>query len=191
MLLPPPQYLVRLVMNYKNKALVDKLVKQHSSALLRFLTRRMKSREDAEDIAQATFLRLYTLDNLDHLSNAKAFLFQVAANMSIDQMRREVLHKNYIDREVSKQPRDLSAMATVAPEGISLERELQPKETLRMVHNSLSELPQNVRQAFILSRSKGWTYGQIAKQQGVSVSSVEKYILEALKQLRGAVDSVD
>ena len=101
-------------MNYKNKDLVDDLVKQHSSALLRFLTRRMKSREDAEDIAQATFLRLYTLDSVDHLSNAKAFLFQVAANMSIDQMRREVLHKNYIDREVSKVPRDLSAMATMA-----------------------------------------------------------------------------
>ena len=74
-----------------------------------FLTRRMKSREDAEDIAQAAYLRLYTLDDLNRLSNAKAFLFQVAANMSIDQLRREVLHKNYLDKEISKVPKDLSA----------------------------------------------------------------------------------
>ena len=52
-------------MNYKNKDVVDKLAKEHSLALVRFLTRRMKSREDAEDIAQAAYLRLYTFDDLN------------------------------------------------------------------------------------------------------------------------------
>jgi len=178
-------------MNYKNKDVVDKLVREHSSALVRFLTRRMKSREDAEDIAQAAYLKLYTLDDLDHLSNAKAFLFQVAANMSIDQIRREVLHKNYIDRETSKQPKDLSAMATSPSQTISLEREIEARETLLLVHSKLQGLPENARQAFILSRNKGWTYSQIAQQMVVSVSSVEKYILEVLKQLRHVVAEVE
>ena len=178
-------------MNYKNKDVVDKLVKEHSSALVRFLTRRMKSREDAEDIAQAAYLRLYTLDDLNRLSNAKAFLFQVAANMSIDQLRREVLHKNYLDKEISKVPKDLSAMATMTPEAISLEREIEAKETLHLIHSRLEDLPQNARQAFVLSRNKGWTYNQIATQLGVSVSSVEKYILSVLKELRELVADVE
>jgi DNA-directed RNA polymerase specialized sigma24 family protein len=42
-----------------------------------------------------------------------------------------------------------------------------------------------------LSRNKGWTYNQIATQLGVSVSSVEKYILLALKELREAVADVE
>lgn len=175
-------------MNYKNKDVVDKLAKEHSSALVRFLTRRMKSREDAEDIAQAAYLRLYTLDDLNQLSNAKAFLFQVAANMSIDQLRREVLHKNYLDKEISKVSKDLSAMT---PEVISLEREIEAKEALYLIHSRLEDLPQNAREAFILSRNKGWTYNQIATQLGVSVSSVEKYILLALKELREAVADVE
>ena len=175
-------------MNYKNKDVVDKLAKEHSSALVRFLTRRMKSREDAEDIAQAAYLRLYTLDDLNQLSNAKAFLFQVAANMSIDQLRREVLHKNYLDKEISKVSKDLSAMT---PEVISLEREIEAKEALHLIHSRLEDLPRNARQAFILSRNKGWTYNQIATQLGVSVSSVEKYILLALKELREAVDDIE
>ena len=175
-------------MNYKNKDVVDKLAKEHSSALVRFLTRRMKSREDAEDIAQAAYLRLYTLDDLNQLSNAKAFLFQVAANMSIDQLRREVLHKNYLDKEISKVSKDLSAMT---PEVISLEREIEAKEALYLIHSRLEDLPQNAREAFILSRNKGWTYNQIATQLGVSVSSVEKYILLALKELREAVDDIE
>lgn len=175
-------------MNYKNKDVVDKLAKEHSSALVRFLTRRMKSREDAEDIAQAAYLRLYTLDDLNQLSNAKAFLFQVAANMSIDQLRREVLHKNYLDKEISKVSKDLSAMT---PEVISLEREIEAKEALYLIHSRLEDLPQNAREAFILSRNKGWTYNQIATQLGVSVSSVEKYILLALKELREAVADIE
>ena len=81
-------------------------------------------------------------------------------------VRREVLHKNYIDKETSKLPKDLSAMATSAPQTISLERELEAKETLHLVHSRLQGLPQNARQAFILSRNKGWTYTQIAQQMG-------------------------
>ncbi len=175
-------------MNYKNKDFVEALVKEHGTMLVRFLTRRMKNREDAEDIAQAAFMRLYTLDDLDKLSNARAFLFQVAANMSIDQLRRQVLHKNYIERETSVVSKDLSAMATVIPENVSLERELEAQETLKLIYASLAKLPQNVRQAFILNRAKGMTYPAIAKQMGVSVSSVEKYILESLKHLRRVVE---
>jgi RNA polymerase sigma-70 factor (ECF subfamily) len=52
----------------------------------------------------------------------------------------------------------------------------------------LEKLPQNARQAFILNRSKGMTYPAIAEQMGVSVSSVEKYILESLKHLRKVVE---
>lgn len=175
-------------MNYKNKDFVDNLAKEHSTMLVRFLTRRMKSREDAEDIAQAAFMRLYTLDDLESLSNAKAFLFQVAANMSIDQLRRQVLHKKYIDRETPAPSKDLSAMAAVVPDNVSLERELEAQETLALIYASLTKLPQNVRQAFILNRTKGMTYPVIAKQMGVSVSSVEKYILESLKHLRKVVE---
>ena len=128
-------------MNYKNKDFVDSLVREHGTMLVQFLTRRMKSREDAEDIAQAAFMRLYTLDDLESLSNAKAFLFQVAANMSIDQLRRQVLHKNYIDRETPIISKDPSAMATAVPDNVSLERELEAQETLKLIYASLAKLP--------------------------------------------------
>jgi RNA polymerase sigma factor (sigma-70 family) len=174
-------------MNYNNKDFVEGLINSHSSTLVRFLALRMNSREDAEDIAQAAFIRLYTLDDPSKLSNAKAFLFQVAANMSIDQLRRKVLHQNYLEREGAKPSSD-GSMPTNAPvENISLEREMEAKETLRFIYQALEGLPQNPRQAFILHRAKGLTYEDIAKQMGVSKSSVEKYILEALKHLRSAL----
>lgn len=178
-------------MNYNNKEFVENLINEHSTTLVRFLARRMNSLEDAEDIAQAAFIRLYTLDDPEKLSNAKAFLFQVAANMSIDQLRRKVLHQNYLEREGAKTPSDGVAPTSTPVEDISLEREMEARETLKSIYQSLEGLPQNPRQAFILNRAKGLTYGEIAEQMGVSVSSVEKYILEALKHLRKAIAELD
>ena len=178
-------------MNYNNKEFVENLINLHSTTLVRFLARRMNSREDAEDIAQAAFIRLYTLDDPSQLSNAKAFLFQVAANMSIDQLRRKVLHQNYLEREGAKAPNDGSTAVSAMVENIPLEREVEAKQTLQLIYASLDGLPQNPRQAFILNRAKGLTYGEIASQMGVSVSSVEKYILEALKYLRSALADAD
>ena len=57
-------------MNYKNKDVVDKLVREHSSALVRFLTRRMKSREDVvvglENFPEA-LTKLFTGENFGKL----------------------------------------------------------------------------------------------------------------------------
>lgn len=178
-------------MNYNNKEFVENLINEHSSTLVRFLARRMNSLEDAEDIAQAAFIRLYTIDDPKKLSNAKAFLFQVAANMSIDQLRRKVLHQCYLEREGAKASDDGVAAGSTQVEDISLEREMEARETLKNIYASLESLPENPRQAFILNRAKGLTYGEIAEQMGVSVSSVEKYILEALKHLRSALSEAE
>ena len=70
-------------------------------------------------------MRLYTLDDPGELSNAKAFLFQVAANLSIDQLRRKTLHQNYLDREGVKIPGDGSAGLSNFFEHIPLEREME------------------------------------------------------------------
>jgi RNA polymerase sigma factor (sigma-70 family) len=138
-------------MNYKNKDGADKLVKEQSSALVRFLTRRMKSREDAEDIAQAAYLRLYTLDDLGRLSNAKAFLFQVAANMSIDQLRPEVLNKNYLDKEISKVPKDRSRESGAwSREDVQVSYHFNSGESLITlgVENILDQMPPFLGSAF-------------------------------------------
>ena len=48
----------------------------------------------------------------------------------------------------------------------------------------MDALPERCRQAFLLHRVSGLSYNDIARELGVSVSSVEKYILQALKHCR-------
>jgi len=71
---------------------LETLISSQGNALVRFLSRKLGSIDDAQEIAQDAFMRLYRLEHADDLDNARAYLFQVASNMAIDQLRRRKLH---------------------------------------------------------------------------------------------------
>lgn len=158
------------------------LVSAHGASLERYLARTLDSHEDAAEVAQEAFLRLHRLDAPETLDNARAFLFQVATNLAVDQLRRRKLHLQFLNGERNQaadgDPRDPNA-STASPEHI-----LGAREKLSIVFNAVDELPPNVRQAFLLHRRNGMPYSAIAESMQVSVSSVEKYILQALLHCR-------
>jgi len=169
------------VASNKDQFLAD-LVAQHGVALEKFLTRRLDSPEDAAEIAQDAFLRIHRMEEPQQLDNARAFLFQVASNRAIDQLRRRTLHFRFLNSEknlsTDGEPVDINAIAA-SPEQI-----ISAQEKLDAIYSAVDELPFKVKQAFLLHRKSGLSYSDIARQMGVSVSSVEKYILQALKHCR-------
>ena len=70
--------------NKKNQFLAH-LVATQGTALERYLARKLDSPEDAAEVAQEAFLRLHRLESPETLDNARAFLFQVATNLAVDQ----------------------------------------------------------------------------------------------------------
>jgi RNA polymerase sigma factor (sigma-70 family) len=162
-----------LMINNKH-TLLENLIAQHGPALVRFLTNKLHSQEEAAEVAQETYLRLYKLDKIDQWSNAKAFLFQAASNMAVDQLRRKALHTKYLKSEEQK-----SQESSKSPEHI-----VNAQEQLQTIYQAIDELPTKIRQAFLLHRKSGLSYSEIANEMNISVSSVEKYILQALKHCR-------
>lgn len=173
-------------MGQANKTLLEKLFHSHASDLVRFLTRKLKSAEDAEDVAQNAFIRIQRLAEKGQLDNPKAYLYQTASNLAIDQLRREKLHSSYVQSEVSRQLANEEALGSPT-NAHSPERVLAARQDLVEMRRAISSLPLKCRQAFILHRVKGLTYTEIAQDMAISVSSVEKYILQALKTCRQAV----
>ncbi|MEM0953466.1 MAG: sigma-70 family RNA polymerase sigma factor [Pseudomonadota bacterium] len=164
------------------EAFLVELAQRYGPSLERFLARKLDNPADAAEIAQETFLRLHRLDHPDELDNARAFLFQVASNLAVDQLRRRQLHYRFLRTE-SREPGDdgsLEQLSDVA----SPEQILSGREKLDRIYQAIDRLPEKCRQAFLMHRSKGLSYSDIARELGVSVSSVEKYVLEALKACR-------
>lgn len=158
------------------------LVSEHGLALEKYLARKLDSPEDAAEVAQEAFLRLHRLEEPETLDNARAFLFQVATNLALDQLRRRKLQFRLLKMERSQV--EAGEQQDINASGVSPEQILGAQEKLRVIYSAVDELPLKVKQAFLLHRRSGLSYSDIAQDMGVSVSSVEKYILQALKHCR-------
>lgn len=170
-------------MAIENKTALEELFENHGPGLVRFLSRKMKSPEDAEDIAQNAFIRIQRVANSGELDNLKAYLYQTASNLAIDQLRREKLHNNYVSHETNKQLSHADHNPSSA-DHCTPDRLISAQRQLNEIKKALDSLPVKCRQAFLLHRNKGLSYSEIAKEMCVSVSSVEKYILQSLKTCR-------
>ncbi|MCC5887526.1 MAG: RNA polymerase sigma factor [Gammaproteobacteria bacterium] len=151
---------------------ISAMFARHGHALLRFLRARFRNEEEAADIAQEAWMRLYRLEHPQQLDNAKAFLFQAASNLAVDHLRRVRLENDFAQS---------SAAEEAGPE---LERSVDAAEQLSIVEQAISELPVTTRQAFVMHRSRDMSYPEIARALGVSTSMVEKHIITALKHCR-------
>ncbi|MFJ3076298.1 MULTISPECIES: sigma-70 family RNA polymerase sigma factor [Pseudomonas] len=149
---------------------LDSLYRDNHGWLQAWLRRRLGDREHAADIAQDTFLRLMVSGRMPGPRESRSYLAQIARNLVIDQWRRLRIERAYL-QSIAHLPE---------PESPSLETRALILETLVQIDAMLDRMPDNVRQAFLLSQFEGLTYPQIAERLGVTVSSVQKYMTRAI-----------
>jgi RNA polymerase sigma factor (sigma-70 family) len=119
-------------------------------------------------------LRLVRRTDLERIDNPEAFLFRIAVNLLRDRSRRgKTREARFAD---VTEPVD-------GVEDLSPERVFDARQHLELVLEVLAQLDERTRDAFILHRLEGMKHAQIAELYGVSVSSVEKYIIKALAAL--------
>lgn len=152
---------------------LQQLSERYRLPLVAYFQRRVGSRIEAEDLTQEVFLRLVRRTDVETLDNPEAFVFRTAVNLLRDRYRRGKTQRDHL-AEAGGQP---------VIEELSPERVFDSRQHLAMVVATLEELDERSRDAFILHRLEGMKHAQIAELYGVSVSSVEKYIIKALALL--------
>jgi RNA polymerase sigma-70 factor (ECF subfamily) len=103
------------------------------------------------------------------ISYPRRYLNLIARSLMLDLFRRRAVEQAYLE-----------ALALL-PEAelISEEERVLILELLQRFDQMLDKLPAVVRQAFLLSRLDGFTYGEIAGQLDVSVRTVKRYMQQA------------
>jgi RNA polymerase sigma-70 factor (ECF subfamily) len=158
---------------------VEALAVRYRGALDRFFARRAPQLgSDTEDLTQEVFLRLATRGEGEPIERVDGYIFQTASSVLTDRARRVAVRGG--DRHVCYDE-DYHAVEDFSPERVLLAR-----EQVAMVRTVLERLPDRVRAAFVLHRFEELGYAEIATRLGVSVSSIEKYISQALKELTAA-----
>ncbi|HUQ52535.1 MAG TPA: RNA polymerase sigma factor [Gammaproteobacteria bacterium] len=143
---------------------------QHS--LLRYLRDLLSRREDAEDVAQETYLKLVHAGGLEHSEvRVRAFMFKVATNLAYDRFRQRRSRGRQDDSELVALPDDAPAADRV----VALE------QGLSIVERTLLGLPARCRQVFLLRVAHEWSYEAIAERLEVSKRTVEREMQTALE----------
>ncbi|QDQ86886.1 sigma-70 family RNA polymerase sigma factor [Alcaligenaceae bacterium SJ-26] len=150
---------------------IHELYRDHHSWLVRLLRRKAGCAGHADDLAQDTFVRILGKPDLERIRQARAYLATIAHGVVVDHIRRSELERAWAET-LAALPRD--TVPSVEDQAIVL-------ETLAQIAVLLDGLHVRARRAFLLHRLEGLSYAQIASELGVSVSSVEKYMMAALR----------
>ncbi|MBP2085088.1 RNA polymerase sigma-70 factor (ECF subfamily) [Pseudomonas putida] len=149
----------------------------HYHELIGTWTRKLRSRQQAEDLAHDAFVRV--LENpREQVEQPRAYLHQTARNLAVDGLRRE-------DR---RQALALEAIDNGTTGSDDPEAYVHALELADSVERALAELPLNCRQVFIWQKLEGLTQAEIAERMGLSKNMVEKYMIRTLRHLREHLD---
>ncbi|MBB5519228.1 RNA polymerase sigma factor [Amphiplicatus metriothermophilus] len=165
---------------------LERAIRAHDSLIVGWLAAKLGDAEVARDIAQEAYLRAWRYAQEAPIDNPRALLFKTAANLAANEFvarRRARLRGPQAGETGPDGTFDDLASDAPSPEQTALAR-----SDARLSLAAIDALPRKVRRAFVMSRFEERTYGEIADELSVSVSSVEKYIITALKALRAAVE---
>ncbi len=150
------------------------VVQHYRPALLRYFKRHLGDQAEVEDLAQETLLRYTRSAPAYALQDPEPYLLRIAGNLLRDRHRRVQSH--HADQHVS-----LDAVPDMWNQDMpTCEDVYEYQDRLRRLQRTLRQLPSQCRHVFILQRFEGMTYTEVARQLGISVSSVEKHMMRAL-----------
>ncbi|WP_319480178.1 RNA polymerase sigma-70 factor [uncultured Draconibacterium sp.] len=138
-------------------------------------------REEAKNIAQQAFVKLWTnREEVNTLNGIRAFLYTAAKTECLNFLRHEKYIQNYQKNTLENREKILNQEIL---ESFKFDK-LEYQELEEMIQNALEKLPEKCRQVFVKSRFEYKKNREIAEELGIAQKSVESNITRALKILR-------
>ncbi|MGH2481083.1 MAG: RNA polymerase sigma factor [Ktedonobacteraceae bacterium] len=165
----------------------EKLVQRYSNSLFNFISRFLNDYDAASDILQQVFTQLYiSLPNLRTGEPLKAWLFQVARNRCLDELRRKrVLH--FSELQTAGEDDELSPLALI-PDTSPLPEEMAERHDLQdILQHAISGLPPKFRAVVLLRYTSQLSFSEIGQALRMPEATAKTYFQRAKPLLRTAL----
>jgi RNA polymerase sigma-70 factor (ECF subfamily) len=158
-----------------NRKQYNTCVECYADKLFRFAFSSLRNREQAEDVVQESFARVWErLDGID-FAKAKSYLFTTAHHAMIDEVR----HRQHFASIEDCLPNDLKQIHNPYP------------DVNDVLHKALATLPEPQRNALLLRDYEGYSYQEIGDITGMSEAQVKVNIFRARTTLKNKLKSID
>jgi len=148
--------------------------------LCNYSLRLVKDKMTAEEIVQDVFVRLWeNRERLSINSSLKAYLYRAVHNLCINYLDHQSVKLKYATTSLKNYSDLVSPVSSDYPIANLLARELDDK-----INQSLSELPDQCREIFLLIHDDDLSYKEAAAKLGISVNTVKTQLHRAIFRLR-------
>jgi RNA polymerase sigma-70 factor (family 1) len=167
--------LVRQLKNNETEAF-DALFYKYSDKLFLFSFSLLKNKEDAKEIVQEVFYKIWeSRCQIDTSKSFKSFLFTISYHLIIDMLRLRLKDQEY---------RKFLNEYFTGTAGYNQENKMDYRTLEQQVNMAVEELPQKRKEIYHLSREKGLSHKEIAGILGISTKTVENQINLSLKHIK-------
>ena len=151
----------------------NKIVDQQADGLFRFAYSMCKDRDDAQDIVQDAFSKLWEKKDQVNPAKVKSYLYTTAHHKVIDMFR-----KNKRFQKMEETPTHLTTH----------QQNHDLKSILDEALNTLSDIQKSV---ILLRDYEGYNYEEIAEVTGLNLSQVKVYIFRGRQKLKNYIGKMD
>jgi len=170
-------------------AAFNEIVARYKTKIYRYVYRMTGSAEDAEDLTQEVFVRMYTnIAGFRAEASLSTWLFRIAGNLCTDAFRRSKRERGVVSSldasSMDDEGEGVNATRDVPDWSQEPDRLFGQQELGSQIEAALAKLPPKLRSAVILHDVEGLAYDEIAQTERVPLGTVKSRIFNARATLR-------
>ena len=173
-MLPTDTELINELHN-SNEQVFENLFRVYYDRLCNYANTIVKDTDEAEEMVQHTFLSLW--ENRERIAihtSVKSYLYRAVHNGCLNKLKHNKVRQKHDDY--------YKLQADNAFENGA--EELLGNELEKQITDAINTLPPQCKTVFVLSRFENLTYAEIAEQLEISIKTVDKHMVKALKIMR-------
>lgn len=177
---------------HDDRSAFDAIMHRYDAELHVFLRRYLGNAESADDVFQATFLKIFV--NRLHFEDGRSFrpwLYTVARHQAIDSQRRGQTRRMVsLDQRFAADADDSSLSAMLSADGESAADVAEQHEAEQRVRDAVNGLSPPLKEALLLVYYRGMKYEQAARVMNIPVGTVKSRLRSAILKLGTALGPV-
>jgi RNA polymerase sigma-70 factor (ECF subfamily) len=175
----------QLLADYRNgdKSAFAQLVNRYQRELYHFLVRFLGNRASAEDVFQETFLQVHqSAEQFDPQRRFRPWLFTIAANKARDLIRSQARRPtNPLQASISPGEEESGEFIDLMQSTSDLPSDpMERQELQELVHNTVTSMPEHLREILLLSYFHQFPYKQISEILDIPLGTVKSRLHAAV-----------
>ncbi len=172
-----------------NQKAYKQLFELHRQAIFHVTVKIVRDVEEAKDLVQEAFIKAFgSLKSYDSNYRFSTWLYKIAANCSIDSLRKRKIRALSLDRPISTKEGDVQI--EVPDNSYNPEHDLTAKRKRFSIEEAIAELPDKYREVIVMRHKEDKPYEEIAGLLHVPVGTVKARIFRARELLKKKLKSI-